>query len=105
MRLLFLASAVIIATGAGAAAPPEQVLPPAQEAGEMLVVNPNVPFRSGCPPTSRHEAARRGGQLKATPLDELPDADMYKAVYRRIDGCVVPVIARYGVASDAAAGR
>jgi hypothetical protein len=96
MRLLFLASAAILATGAGAAAPPKQPQP---------LPDPNGADRSGCPPTSRYEAARRGGRLQATPLSELPDADMYKAVYRRIDGCVAPIIARYGVAGSAAAGR
>lgn len=101
MRLLFLAAAVILASGAGAAAP--RALPPA--ARDIPVTNPNTSVRSDCPPTSRYEAARRGGPLKATPLTELPDADMYVAVYRRIDGCVVPIIARYGVASGAAGRR
>lgn len=50
-----------------------------------------------CPPISRYEAARRGGKLKPELLDQLPMADVYKAVYRRVEGCVVPIIVRYGV--------
>jgi hypothetical protein len=105
MRLLFLASAAILATGAGAAAPSQQPLPDQQRAGDMPVMNPNASARSDCPPPSRYEAARRGGRLQATPLDKLPDADLYVAVYRRIDGCVAPIIARYGIAGDGAARR
>ena len=99
MRLLFLAGAAILATGAGAAAPPPQ------PAGEMPVMNPNESARADCPPTSRYEAARRGGPLKATPLNQLHDADMYVAVYRHIGGCEVPIIAKYGVAGDASLRR
>ena len=50
-----------------------------------------------CPPISRYEAAKRGGKLKPSLLNELPTADVYKAVYRRVGGCVSPVIVRYGV--------
>ena len=53
--------------------------------------------RQKCPPISRYEAARRGGQLKPDLLDQLPMADVYKAVYRRVDGCVVPAMVKYGV--------
>ena len=89
MRLLFLASAVILATASGAAAPP-------QRASDMPVLNPNAAARSDCPPTSRYEAARRGGPLGARRLNELPAADMYKAVYRHIGGCEAPLIVGYG---------
>ena len=65
--------------------------------GDMPVLNPNHEDRGTCPPTSRYEAARRGGKLKPEYLDELPMADAYKAVYRRVDGCVAPVIVRYGI--------
>ena len=50
-----------------------------------------------CPPISRYEAARRGGKLKPDLLTELPMADVYNAVYRRVGGCIAPVIVRYGV--------
>ena len=50
-----------------------------------------------CPPISRYEATRRGGKLKPELLNQLPMADVYKAIYRRVGGCVSPVIVRYGV--------
>jgi hypothetical protein len=50
-----------------------------------------------CPPISRYEAARRSGKLKPELLNQLPTADVYKAVYRRVGGCVSPVIVRYGL--------
>ncbi|MBV9527042.1 hypothetical protein [Sphingomonas sp.] len=89
MRLLFLASAAILATAAGAATP-------AQPTDRMPVVNPIEPIGKLCPPTSRTEAARRGGRLQARNLNELPLADMYMAVDRRVDGCQAPIIAGYG---------
>ena len=52
---------------------------------------------SACPPTSRYEAARRGGKLPPSLLTELPGADMYNAVYRKVGGCEVPMIVRYDV--------
>jgi hypothetical protein len=94
MRLLFLASAVILATAAGAAAP-------SQQAGNMPVVNPNAGSPTDCPPTSRYEAARRGGPLGARRLNELPAADMYKAVYRHIGRCEAPIIVGYGFGGSA----
>ena len=97
MRLLFLASAVILATAGGAAVPSKQ-------AGDMPVLNPDASAPKDCPATSRYEAARRGGPLGAQRLNELPAADMYKAVYRRIDGCQIPIIAQYGI-GDIARGR
>jgi len=90
MRRLFLASAVILATAAGAAAP-------SKRAGDMPVVNPNAGAPRDCPPTSRYEAARRGGRLGARRLNELPAADMYKAVYRHIGRCEAPIIVGYGI--------
>ena len=66
-------------------------------AGDMPIHNPNAGAPSTCPPTSRYEAARRGGKLPKSFLNELPAADLYKAVYRRIGGCEVPIIVRYDV--------
>jgi hypothetical protein len=34
---------------------------------------------------------------KAQKLSELPDADMYRAVYRRIGKCEAPIIIKYGL--------
>ena len=69
----------------------------AAPAGDMPVVNPNASQPANCPATSRYEAARRGGALKPQKLTQLPDADVYKAVYRRVGGCQAPIIVRYGV--------
>jgi hypothetical protein len=87
MLLLFLAAAA--AAPAPTRAPQAHVdNMPVQDLGSG---NPK------CPPMSRYEAARRGGKLNPQFLDELPAADVYKAVYRRIGGCIAPVIVRYGV--------
>ena len=34
---------------------------------------------------------------KAQKLNELPDADVYRAVYRRIGKCEAPIIVKFGV--------
>jgi hypothetical protein len=67
-------------------------------AGDMPMNNPKANQPASCPATSRYEASRRGKTPKAQRLTELPDADMYKAVYRRIGRCEAPIIVKYGVA-------
>jgi len=64
------------------------------------VFNPNANQPSNCPATSRYEASRRGKTPKVQKLNELPDADVYSAVYRRIGGCEAPIIVKYGVAGQ-----
>jgi hypothetical protein len=86
MLLLFLASTAAI---------PAQVVAPAP-LYSMGVID-TIHNRATCPPISRYEAAKRGGKLKPQFLDELPPADVYKAVYRRVGGCVSPVIAKFGI--------
>ncbi|HEX6661919.1 MAG TPA: hypothetical protein VF067_08640 [Sphingomicrobium sp.] len=81
-------SLLLVALAAASAAP----------AGDMPIVNPKAGQPANCPATSRYEAARRGGSLKPQKLGELPDADLYKAVYRHIGRCEVPIIVKYGVA-------
>lgn len=78
---------------AAAASAPQ--LAPKPLAGSMPTVNPGN-SSAKCPPISRYEAARRGGKLKPSLLNQLPTADMYKAVYRRVGDCVSPVIVKYG---------
>ena len=78
---------LLAAAGAASATP----------ARNMPVVNPNGAASGICPPTSRYEAARRGGKLPPSLLSQLPAADLYRTVYRRIDGCEVPIIVRYNV--------
>src|SRR4051812_23729337 len=73
--------------------------------GDMPLLNPNAGAPSTRPPTSRYEAARRGGKLPKSLLNELPAADLYKAVYRRIGGCEVPIIVRYDIGGSGAGQR
>jgi len=69
----------------------------AQPIGDMPVINPRASQPVSCAATSRYEASRRGKTPKAQKLNELPDADLYLAVYRRIGKCEAPIIAKYGV--------
>ena len=66
-------------------------------AANMPVINPNAAQSANCPATSRYEAARRGKTPQSRKLSQLPDADMYKTVYRRIGGCEAPIVVKYGV--------
>jgi hypothetical protein len=50
-----------------------------------------------CQNTTSHHAVQRGRAKVARKLSELPTANMYKSVYRRIGGCEVPLVARYGI--------
>ena len=70
----------------------------AAPAGDMPRINPKANQPANCPATSRYEAAKRGKTLRPQKLGELPDADVYKAVYRRIGRCEAPIIVKYGVA-------
>jgi len=90
MRMMMIAAILGTLT---AAAPAPSPLP----AGNMPVLNPNGDAAGICPATSRYEAARRGGKLPRSLLGELPAADLYKAVYRRVGGCEVPIIVRYDI--------
>ena len=87
MRLLLVA--VLVLTAAPALAAP---------AADMPTINPKAAQPANCPATSRYEAMQRGKNLKAQRLAELPDADLYKAVYRKIGRCEAPIIVKYGVA-------
>ena len=81
-------SLLLVAMMAASAAP----------AADMPTINPKANQPASCPATSRYEASRRGKTPKAQRLTELPDADLYKAVYRRIGRCEAPIIVKYGVA-------
>ena len=97
MRLLILALALSATTSALTA--------DSRPARDMPVVDPNAGAPANCPPTSRYEAARRGGKLPPSLLNQLPAADMYNAVYRRVGGCEVPIIVRYNVGGASPNGR
>jgi hypothetical protein len=87
--MLFLLAAAVAAHLPGGAAPSVD--------HRMPVINPSSGAPKSCPPTSRYEAARRGGRLMPQKLNQLPMADAYKAVYRRVGGCVAPIIVKYGI--------
>ena len=65
--------------------------------GDMPIINPKASQPATCPATSRYEVSRRGKTPKAQKLNELPDADFYLAVYRRIGKCEAPIIVKFGV--------
>ena len=53
---------------------------------------------STCPKTTSHWAYRSGSAIQPQKLTELPDANMYAAVYRHDErGCESPIIVRYNV--------
>jgi len=71
-------------------------------AGAATVNSPIQPPSSGpspaCPKTTAHWAYRSGESVKPQKLNELPDANMYSAVYRHDGrGCESPIIVRYNV--------
>jgi hypothetical protein len=88
MRLSFLAVPLLLAPLPAGAANPLQ-------AGNMPVVSPGGPKAANCPITSRSEAMKRGKKLNPKFLTDLPGGDHYKAVYRIIDGCEVPIMADF----------
>jgi hypothetical protein len=69
----------------------------ASPVGDMPIINPKAGEPATCPATSRYEASRVGKTPKAQKLNELPDADVYSAVYRRVGKCEVPIIVKFGV--------
>ena len=105
MRLLFPVIALpLLIPAASPAQPPTDPAPtvatPAVPTRDMPVVNPLSRNALKCPPTSRYEAAKRGGKLGLEKLNELPAADAYKAVLREIDGCNAPIIVGYGLGAQ-----
>ena len=90
MRLLAIAAAAVLT--AGPAPAPED-----SPAGQMPVVVPGGPVRSDCPETAATLARREGGRLHPKLLGELPGADRYAAVYRRIDVCEAPLVTAYDI--------
>ena len=89
MRLLFLSMFALIPVALPAATP--------FQVRDTPVFNPNASQPANCPATSRYEAAKRGKTPQAKKLNQLPAADAYKAVYRKIGGCEVPIVVQYGI--------
>ena len=81
--------ATVLAAAAAASAEP---------IGDMPIINPKSPQPKTCPATSRYEASGGPRTPRARKLNELPDADLYLAVYRHIGRCEAPIIVKYGVA-------
>jgi hypothetical protein len=52
-----------------------------------------------CRHTTSYRAWMNGKPPPAHKLTELPPANAYYTVYRRIAGCEVPIIVKYGVGS------
>jgi len=58
---------------------------------------PTARTATNCPQTTSLYAWDRGKEVKPQKLGELPDANAYAAVYRRVDGCEVPVVVSFGI--------
>ncbi|CAA9504592.1 MAG: hypothetical protein AVDCRST_MAG62-164 [uncultured Sphingomonas sp.] len=86
MRVLLL-PAIAMILGAPSLRPRADVQPMA----DMPVVNPE-PERSDCPETPMSLARKQGQRLQGQPLNELPDAMLFGAVDRRVDGCSAPLV-------------
>ena len=52
---------------------------------------------ANCPQTAHYFAWHRDKSVKLRKLTELPDANAYAAVSRRVRGCEAPVVVKYGV--------
>lgn len=83
-------SILIVAAGLlnTAAAPAPRKAPP-----------PPPPVEEGadCPTPMASQAFDRSKPLKPQKLNELPDANIYNAVYRTVGDCVSPMIVKYSV--------
>jgi hypothetical protein len=94
---------LLLATAAMAASAPAALVPdrsPALEVGRNPngLADPLAGSRS-CPPIGRYETRRSAGRPKLRRLNELPPADAYKAVYRRVGGCIAPIVVRTRIGS------
>jgi hypothetical protein len=86
MRLLVLAIAI--------ASPASILAPAAADVPHSATVRSSA---DNCPQTTRYYAWRGNKAVRPQKLTELPDANAYAAVIRRIGRCEVPVVVRYGV--------
>jgi len=70
-------------------------------AAALTAIVPTAPVgpatRTQCPRTTAQLAVQRDKKLVPRHLSELPPANLYKAVYRRVGGCEEPVIVRYDI--------
>jgi hypothetical protein len=89
MRVLLIAALSLVSTAA--AAEKVQPVPPASPDASK---SPGV-----CPQSTVQFAARPGERAKLRNLTDLPDANMYVAVYRHVGRCEVPIVVEYGIGS------
>ncbi|WP_294171373.1 hypothetical protein [uncultured Sphingomonas sp.] len=85
MRTLLLPFAAV-ALGA----PAEPIVAPTPVTN-MPVVNP-LQQPADCPETPMSLARKQAERPQAIPLDQLPEANMFAAVDRRIGGCPAPLV-------------
>jgi hypothetical protein len=85
MRLLAAAVIALLPASAGAVSAPDGNLKSASQTS------------AECPQTTSYYAWRSGKSVRPQKLTELPDANAYRAVYRHIGRCEVPVVVKYGV--------
>ena len=97
MRLLILLPAILLPAASVAAPSVIQIAPAPQATADMPVISPNAGSAQNCPPTSRYQAMQKNRRPDAQKLNELPAADLYKSVYRRVGNCEVPIIAGYNI--------
>jgi hypothetical protein len=50
-----------------------------------------------CPRANNYYAWQSGKRVAPRALTELPPANAYYTIYRRIGGCEVPYVVRYGI--------
>lgn len=86
MRLFLVAAIASIAGPASAVAVPTPAQPGSADQA-----------RQHCPRTTSIYAYKGGKAVTPKKLTDLPAANAYSAVLRRIGGCEVPIVVRYGV--------
>ena len=91
MRLLILAALALPASAS--VAKPDQP----KAATPKLIQPRGAETAANCPQSVRHYAVRPGERLQPHKLGELPPANHYAAVYRRVNGCEVPLVINYRV--------
>lgn len=74
------------------AAPTAPAEAPPAPAADMPVVDPSV-SDARCPETPMSLARKQGRNPQARKLGELPPAQAFMAVDRRVDGCPMPMLA------------
>jgi hypothetical protein len=63
----------------------------------IVAPDSKAPAAKNCPRTTNYYAWQRGKSLRPHKLNELPPANAYSAVYRRIGECEVPIVVKYGI--------